>query len=150
MGGEAGLHSSLAAYLLGTWRVKRLIHDRRCAAVGRLAGSAQFTPCDAGIGWREDGCLRFGGYEGSVSQAYLLTDLQGEAAAVRFAGGRFFYRLDLAEGRGYAVHECAPDRYVGRYWRVGADCWRLAWRITGPRKDLLVATRYTRGSLDGI
>jgi hypothetical protein len=42
------------------------------------------------------------------------------------------------------MHDCAGDRYRGQYRALGEDCWTLIWHITGPRKQLSLATLFSR------
>jgi len=65
---------------------------------------------------------------------------------VRFDDGRPFHTLDLSTGRAEVEHDCAPDRYRGRYRINGEDRWTLAWQVRGPRKQMIIATRYVRAS----
>ena len=62
---------------------------------------------------------------------------------VRFDDGRFFHRFAGAE-RPEAAHDCAPDVYrvptTSRDW----PRWRADWRVTGPRKDYVMRTHYSR------
>jgi hypothetical protein len=64
---------------------------------------------------------------------------------VFFADGRFFHRAEITEGRARVCHDCAPDKYIGRYCFQGPDRWSLSWRVTGPRKDLVVSSVFSRG-----
>ena len=61
---------------------------------------------------------------------------------VAFEDGRPFHALDL-EG-GPVEHQCGEDRYSGEYRLRGRDTLDVHWRVTGPRKDLEIATTYRR------
>jgi hypothetical protein len=65
-------------------------------------------------------------------------------ARLSFADGRPFHDLDLSAGRWQAQHGCAPDRYDGEFLALSSVQWRSAWRVTGPRKDLLIRGGYRR------
>ena len=112
---------------------------------GRLTGQADFIPEPGVLLYREQGVLRFGGHDSAATQSYVFTP-NGPAATVTFADGQPFHALDLATGVADVLHGCPPDDYRGRYCVVSPARWQLAWRITGPRKDLCIVTRYTRVS----
>jgi hypothetical protein len=43
------------------------------------------------------------------------------------------------------VHVCTPDLYRGTFVTAPSeDEWTLRWQVTGPRKDYVMTTRYTR------
>ena len=112
--------------------------------MGRLAGVALFSPAPDGLRYHEHGTLVLGTYRGPAERQHCFA-LEGPAAAdVRFADGRPFHRLDLASGRAPVRHDCPPDRYRGEYWAHGPDVWTLTWRVEGPRKRLLIRTRFRR------
>ena len=109
----------------------------------RLVGTASFAPSPEGLLYQEDGVLVGGGFRSPASQSYrFLTE--GPRASVRFRDGRLFHELDLACGAAHVRHACAPDMYRGRYRVRGANLWTSAWRVDGPRKQLLIVTRYRR------
>jgi hypothetical protein len=126
----------------------RRIHDLRLGMTGRLTGMACLTPCAQGLNYEEAGELQFGAYRGDVTARYrfVIDDGNTGAIAVLFADGRLFHRLDLSSGRDDVLHDCAPDRYRGRYRATGPDGWASSWHIAGPRKRMLIATRYARAT----
>jgi hypothetical protein len=67
-----------------------------------------------------------------------------ETFSVFFTDGRFFHRAAVADGIACVTHDCAPDLYRGRYRFIGPDRWSLSWRITGPRKDLVISSVFSR------
>jgi Family of unknown function (DUF6314) len=133
-----------AAFLAGTWRIARRVRDRRLTESGSLAGTACFTPIPGGLRYDEQGLLRFGAYLGEVTGHYRFMTCGPGAMSVHFADGRLFHRLDLSSGLAEVAHDCAPDQYLGRYRALGPHSWTLAWRVHGPRKDMLISTRYAR------
>jgi hypothetical protein len=85
-----------------------------------------------------------GGHEGPAEQVHRYAFDGPARARVHFRDGRFFHDLDLAAGRWTATHLCAPDRYDGDFTALGPDSWRVVWRVTGPRKDLILDSSYRR------
>ena len=93
------------------------------------------------VGIGEDG---WDGLRAEAQQAYRFTIENDHAFSVFFADGRFFHRADIIGGVALAAHDCAPDTYCGRYRFPEPDRWSLSWRITGPRKDLVISTTFSR------
>lgn len=132
-----------AAYLPGTWRVERDLHDAALGA-GRFRGSATFELLEDGnLAWREAGRLRLGSYEGPGGRS-LVVARAGDGWEVRFPDGRPFHPLDLAGGRCAVVHPCGEDRYEGEYAVEGLDAFSVRWQVRGPGKAQQLETRYNR------
>jgi hypothetical protein len=87
-----------------------------------------------------------GDYQGHAERRYRFRFTGPWRAAVGFADGRPFHELQLCAGETAVEHLCGNDLYRGRYRLAGDHRWRLAWRITGPRKDLSLDTAYLRFS----
>lgn len=136
----------LTRFLVGPWRIERRIADLHSGMTGRLTGQARFVQAPGGLRYDERGTLAFGAYRGAASQSYWFALDRLGAAEVQLGDGRPFYRLDLSSGRADVVHSCPPDHYKGRY-RVGSrHRWTLTWLIRGPRKRVLIGTRYARAT----
>jgi hypothetical protein len=131
------------AHLAGTWGVERELHDRRAGVRGRFSGTATFVPDGAALRWLEDGVLVFGGHEGPASRELRIVPTGG-GWEVRFADGRPFHPLELADGRTVVEHPCRADRYTGGYEADGPDVLVVRWDATGPAKDLAIVSRYER------
>jgi Family of unknown function (DUF6314) len=80
-------------------------------------------------------------------RAYRFVIESADAFSVFFADGRFFHRAAIVSGTASVGHDCEPDTYRGRYRFRDPDCWSLSWRITGPRKNLVIGTVFSRGPL---
>jgi hypothetical protein len=133
----------LAAFLRGTWHVRRRITDHLRGIDGEFTGQASF---DAELAYEEAGELRFGDHRGPATRSLRYTDLGGQVLDVRFADGRPFYRLDLSDDAWTAEHPCAADTYVVRGRITGPDSFTEHWHATGPAKDYELHTGYTRVS----
>jgi hypothetical protein len=68
----------------------------------------------------------------------------GGRAAVHFDHGGFFHDLDLSTGAWATDHPCRDDVYRGEYVVLDAGRWRQEWVVTGPAKDHVITTRFTR------
>lgn len=126
--------------LEGCWRLDRVIEDRRAGLTGRLSGTCAWRPDAAGLVQEEEGVLRYGdGPPMQASRRYLWREA-GEALAILFEDGRPFHRL--APGRQSDTHLCPPDTYEVTYLFGDGRDFATVWRVTGPRKDLLIRSRY--------
>ena len=129
----------------GAWRLRRLILDRKTGGVGRLSGMARFAPDTGGLRFSEKGRLRLGLAEMDAARAYRYAILGPRQFRVFFDDGRLFHDAVVGDdGAAPVSHDCAPDLYRGRYRIESADRWRLSWRITGPRKDLVIGSVFSR------
>jgi hypothetical protein len=136
--------NDLRSFLKGEWKLERRLDDRRAGQTGSLAGTAVFAPDGEHLRYGEEGRLSIGGYEGPALQSYRYAFAQPHRAEVHFRDDRFFHDLDLEAGRWTATHLCAPDRYDGDFTVSDRDTWRVVWRVTGPRKDLILDSTYRR------
>lgn len=134
----------LKAFLQGEWNLERRVSDHRAGQQGSLSGTAVFAAEGAGLRYREEGRLSIGGYQGPALQSYRYAFLSLGRAEVAFSDGRFFHDLDLGAGTWRCAHLCGDDRYDGTFSALGTDCWRAIWTVTGPRKDLVLDSRYRR------
>jgi hypothetical protein len=132
----------LSDFLPGAWSVDRVIND----GDGDFVGTAAFEPAADGVlHWHELGRLRLNGYDGEAHRTYLLVP-DRDAWAVQFDDGRPFHPLDLAGGRGEALHLCGPDTYRGVYEIVGDDRFTVTWTVTGPGRADVIASDYRRAA----
>jgi hypothetical protein len=113
----------------------------------RLRGTARCSAQPEGLRFEERGAMAFGDYRGEATRRILFRVIGGGAAEVRFEDGAPFHRVDLRHGVAHVRHDCAPDRYEGRYRVLGPDRWTLGWRVTGPRKRQLIASLFIRSNL---
>ena len=148
-GAEAGSTlfpvADLRSFLEGDWRLSRRLHDQRAGQRGSFDGAARFSGSGLALHYREDGEMRFGAFRGRAFRSYLYDFATPGRAELRFADGRSFHDLDLSKGWWEALHLCGRDRYRVEVRAFGRDLWETRWRIEGPRKDLRLTTRYSRG-----
>jgi hypothetical protein len=122
----------------------RRIRDLKTQALGRLHGTADFRPYQGGLRFTERGVLTLPTARTEAQRTYRFVIDGDDQFSVFFADGRPFHRAEVASGIAYVVHDCAPDTYRGRYRFAAPDRWSLSWRITGPRKDLVISTVFSR------
>lgn len=134
----------LAAFS-GVWDVDRDIEDVRAGRRGRFTGRATFTPVAEGLRYREDGVLALDGApEMPATRSYLWRDGGGGAIEVLFEDGRHFHRFLPDETDPGDIHACDPDTYRVRYDFRHWPRWQASWRVTGPRKDYGMLSRFRR------
>ncbi|MCB4207851.1 DUF6314 family protein [Arthrobacter sp. UM1] len=150
--------ADLAGYLEGVWRAERRIEDRRTGQNGRFTGTVAFTrvpsadpaaPTGDGTGVvvlesREEGELALEGQEPRPVYRNHTWRVRGERAEVCFDDGRRFHSLSLASGADTPSHWCEPDQYTGEFAAPGPAELEWTWSVSGPAKNLTLATRLTR------
>lgn len=138
----------------GVWQIDRRVHDARARTDGTYVGTATFLVEGEGLSWTERGELRLGDYVGLTSRVMQVvpvpparSDSAPRGAApweVRFDDGRPFHPLDLRGGSCPVDHPCGEDHYAGWVRVESEDLLVVSWRVTGPRKDHTILSRYTR------
>lgn len=128
--------------LEGRWTLEREIDDRRAGLKGRLTGTCTWRRDGHGLVQEEAGTLLYGGAAPIRAERRYFWQADGDGLAVFFEDGRPFHRL--GPGRLSDRHDCAPDTYDVAYVFDGNDRFSTTWRVTGPRKDHLIHSFYTR------
>lgn len=132
----------------GRWRIERAIEDVRAGRTGRFTGEAVFTPLPGVAGsfdYLESGRLVLdAGAPMAASRRYVWRERGAGTIDVLFEDGRFFHRIDAEEPTPAAAHACDPDLYRVRYDFRGWPRWLAEWRVSGPRKDYAMVSRYAR------
>jgi hypothetical protein len=136
--------TDLTAHFAGAWRLAREIVAVDGEPIGTADGEAVFTMEDGVLVYRETGRMRLGAYTGPMSRTLLYHPAGGARAAVHFDHGGFFHDLDLSTGAWATDHPCRDDIYRGEYVVLDAGRWRQEWVVTGPAKDHVITTRFTR------
>ncbi len=158
----------LAGFLTGTWTAERRIEDRLNGVRGAFTGTLSFTrqgsdqqgsetttpaarpddPADLGapirLLAREEGRLSMERADPVPVYRNHVWETEGSSAEVFFEDGRLFHPLDLSSGADAPAHWCSPDEYEGQVEALSSSEMRWTWRVTGPRKDLVLETRLTR------
>ena len=133
--------ADLPAWLTGAWTARRIING----GAGTFTGTAVFSDDGAGaLVWHEVGRLALPSHAGEATRTYLIVADGAGAWEVRFDDGRPFHPLDLSDGRWEARHHCGEDLYRGVYEVTAPDRFAVTWRVTGPRKDDVIACAYAR------
>lgn len=128
--------------LLGTWRLDRVIEDRRNDVRGTASGRLTLEPEPDGdrIRWAEECRLEWRDYSGPATRTYYL-DRGPDGWQLTFDDGRLFHPWRPGET---VRHDCGADDYTGT---VAVDPQTreliIVWQVTGPRKDYTSTTRLT-------
>ena len=127
--------------LLGSWKLSRVIVDRRADEQSSVEGHTEFTREDDGrIKWSESGTLRRGGTQVEVSRVLFLEPRES-GWFVTFEDGRDFHPW---APESTVEHRCAPDTYVGVVKELAADRWSIEWQVSGPSKAYTMSSVLTR------
>ena len=133
--------ASLQSLLQARWHVDRAITDARNNSVGAWEGNAIFRPHNLHLLYTESGILDLDGMQIETTREYRYVSTGAWAMNVQFTDGRPFHDLDLSSGQCSVEHHCGNDHYRGEF-QTGIDNLSIAWRITGPHKDLYINSRY--------
>ncbi len=131
--------------LLGHWRARRHIEDRRARHTAYLAGVAVFSTDHDGLVCRENGRLFLpGGQSLEARRTYLWRFPEPGRIDVLFEDGRPFHSFDPGAPEREVVHPCGEDLYRGCYGVEGLQAWSSRWEVVGPRKNQVLNTRFAR------
>ncbi len=130
------------ADLEGRWTLEREIEDRRAGLAGRFVGEAEWCADAAGLVQRESGVLSYGSAAPMQATRRYLWRAQGADLAVFFDDGRAFH--SVPESGEEALHDCPPDTYRVRYSFDLPQRFSTIWHVTGPRKDAVLRSTFTR------
>ncbi|MFJ3406815.1 DUF6314 family protein [Promicromonospora sp. NPDC090134] len=145
--------------LVGTWEFRREI--RHADGAGYTAdGAARFFLEDDGrVRWAEQGTLRWAAGSTPVSRTlFLVRDSTARAEPVAVGPGTG-WRVTFEDGRdfhpwtaGAVEHLCGRDLYQGGVAAPAqpGSSWELSWHVTGPEKDYLMHTWYSRPFETGV
>lgn len=128
--------------LLGTWRLDRVIDDRRNGVRGTARGILALEPEPHGdrIRWFEECRLEWRDYGGTATRTYYLR--RGpDGWQLTFDDGRLFHDWRPGET---VRHGCGADDYTGSVEPAPDGAGMIiVWQVAGPRKDYTSTTRLT-------
>ena len=128
----------------GDWKLRRRIQDHLTGARSKLEGRSTFTPENGGLKCLETGMLALQGQKPmQANRTYFWREMGGEIE-VQFEGGDPFHQFQPLVASVTASHFCAPDQYDVTYDFSGWPNWSAEWRVTGPRKDYVMTSHFTR------
>lgn len=121
----------------GQWQLTRHITPKTGPAA-HFEGTAEWQAAAGGLAYSEQGVMIVTGQPPMQAERryFWAQDLR-----VFFEDGRFFHQVPPAGGQ--AHHWCDPDTYTGAYDFTDWPLFRVAWEVSGPRKDYHSITEYT-------
>ena len=126
------------ADFMGHWTVTREIREANGTRAA-FRGTAHWTPEGPGALYSESGHLSIAGAPPFLAERRYRWDAD---LNVSFDDGSPFHQVDT-EGQ-EITHICPPDTYRGHYDFTTWPQFRLTWRVTGPRKDYVSVTCFSR------
>ncbi|MEH6834502.1 MULTISPECIES: DUF6314 family protein [Falsihalocynthiibacter] len=124
----------------GEWALERDIQSEIAGQAGRFSGRAWFCAAEGGLAYREVGKLHLGAAVLQAERRYFWREAAGEIE-VLFADGRPFHSFTPAQT--VATHFCDPDVYQVAYDFSKWPQWSSRWRVSGPRKDYVMTSRFS-------
>ena len=122
----------------GAWALHRRISPRQ--GVGAIfEGTAVWSRIKDGLAYVETGLIQL---EGQMPMQAERRYFWSEDLCVYFEDGRFFHTVPSQGGQ--SDHWCDPDMYIGTYDFTRWPDFEVTWQVTGPKKDYLLQTLYTR------
>ncbi|HYH77945.1 MAG TPA: DUF6314 family protein [Arthrobacter sp.] len=148
---QPGPAFDLRSYLLGPsktgqWTVERQLLDRAAGTRGTFSGVVHFLPTnDGGLSLREEGTIRWPTFTGPATREYVLRPAgRPDLMDVFFNDGRPFHRMSFTPEANLDNHWCDPDTYRVAYILEAPDRFSYTWDVSGPSKDLLLASELQR------
>ena len=130
---------------LGPWSLHRTIADNLQGQSGTLTGQAVFTSTEANqLIYDESGTLVLASGASLAASRRYLWGFAGTEVVMRFADGKPFHRFTPIGHAAGSDHPCGDDFYSVRYDFTAWPEWTAVWTVTGPRKDYVSTTVYTR------
>jgi hypothetical protein len=125
---------------LGRWDITRKIVPSQ-GPHADFSGQGVWRAATGGAAYRETGLLNV---QGAAPMTAERGYFWGDDLAVLFEDGRFFHQVPPGGGR--ATHFCDPDTYVVEYDFAGWPAFSVTYTVTGPRKDYVMHSHYTRAA----
>jgi len=138
------------AYFAGRWNMNREIGDRRAGLRAAAAGACDFLAGSESkvLVCEEALVIDYGGNRFNGVQSTIWRFEKPSGPDLYFQDGRYFCSAQFKKigdiWRAQLTHHCGDDVYDGNVTIEFEKCWRLVWRVRGPRKDFTLDTRYDR------
>lgn len=131
------------AEFAGVWCLSRTIDDQRANIRGEMHGTCKFLPETHGLRQVEMGVLRYGDAPPMQAERQYLWSNEAGQIVVQFSDGRPFHSFS-PKNDAEADHLCGDDLYQVQYDFKNWPVWTSRWRVQGPRKDLIITSRFER------
>jgi len=127
--------------LEGRWHLSRQIEDHSAGLSGRFEGLCDWVADGKGLRQTETGVLHYGTAPPMQASRTYLWRQDGDGLLIEFEDGRPFHRIG-PDGLSDS-HWCPPDMYDVTYDLTGWPHWVQTWRVSGPRKDSTLVSRFS-------
>lgn len=129
---------------VGRWKILRRIEDFKAGQTLSGAGEAVFAETAEGLLYTEQLTLTLPNGATTLATRSYKWCAQGSEIEVFFEDGLPFHHFDPTVLNQECFHACDPDSYQGHYDFSRWPAWQVTWRVTGPRKDYRLISRYER------
>lgn len=129
---------------LGTWYLQRSIDDLFSGQDAKFQGAAVFGQADGGLTYGEQGKMRIGAGPEMQAERRYLWQWQDSVVQVLFADGAAFHSFVPAGEAIGTTHLCGDDLYDVTYDFSRWPRWQAVWRVSGPKKNYVSTSVYTR------
>lgn len=124
----------------GQWHLHRQI-IQSSGGIFVFEGQATFRWCGARLNYEEIGLVTApDGRQLPAERKYSWAEGLDNQVDVFFEDGRFFHSFSRRMPQ--AEHLCGDDHYMVDYTFSQWPEWESCWRVTGPRKDYTMVSRY--------
>lgn len=128
----------------GHWTLNREIADHSGGPDGVFQGNAVFARAGQHLDYQETGTLALGEATPMVATRRFIWRQERGCLQIDYDDGRPFHGVPFGVDEPEATHLCAPDRYEVAYDFKDWPSWTARWQVSGPRKDYVMISRYTR------
>ena len=131
---------------VGNWHLQRRLTDNAGPMSGTLDGTATFIMTAPGdLDYAEAGQLTLAtGVTLQAERRYLWRWQRDLGVKVLFADGGAFHAFQPQGLSTGTPHLCGADLYDVTYDFRDWPQWEAVWHVTGPRKNYVSTSRYTR------
>lgn len=137
--------------------MQRHINDHRTMDNIRFTGTAHYvafthrdSPGTTGLRAFESGELSCGDYHGESQRSLEYFFGEDALVHVHFSDGRPFVDFDFSTGDSLSTHHCGEDDYEIAINVESDEVFRERWRVSGPKKDYVAVTTFTRASASSL
>lgn len=130
----------------GLWTVERSVKDFAGGPDGGFSGTATLARVGQRLRYSETGTLTLDGVAPMAATRAYIWRQEGGWLHIDYDDGRPFHGIPFGVEEPETTHLCDPDRYEVAYDFRAWPEWTANWRVTGPRKDYRMQSRYRRAT----
>jgi len=134
----------LGEWLAGRWHLQRKTVDKAAGQTFHLDGICTFETDGEALLQRETGVLVLGNGQSFPAEQKYIWWFNIKQISLEFSDKRPFLTLAPPFTLCDSMHLCGEDTYVAQFDFRGRAHWSSTWHVTGPRKDYVMSSDYTR------